>query len=182
MLLFHFLAVLAASHCLLFTAGAMPAPCSGGTVALTVTTPAELQSMLSVMNCTGKGTFDVVWTGTVPLLQVIEVSQTKQLTVTGSSGALADPLSDVMDAGRATGIFRVSNGSTLILNSMVLDGGTSLEGAAIDARDHSFVRVVGCTFTNNNATDGGEKLVGTATDHAVRFVNVLVFEMFSQRR
>lgn len=156
MLLLHFLAVMAGSQCLFFMAGAMSAPCSGDTVSMTVTTPAELQSMISLMNCTGKGTFDVVWTGTVPLLQAIEVSQMKKLTVTGSGRGFADPSSDVMDAGSTTGIFQVSNRSTLTLNGMVLDGGTSLQGAAIHARGYSFVRVNGCTFTNNNATDGGE--------------------------
>lgn len=157
MLPLHFLAALAASQSFLFMSGATPAPCSSGIVSMTVTTPADLLTMISTMNCTGEGTFDVVWTGTVPLLEVVEVSQMKRLTVTGSSRAPADPSSDVMDAGGATGIFRVSNGSTLTLNDMVLVGGTSVEGAAIHARDYSFVRVVGCTFTKNNATNGGEK-------------------------
>lgn len=156
----HFCSVMAVSQSLLFMARAMAAPCPGGTVAMTVSTPAELQIMTTTMNCTGDGTFDVTWTGTVPVTKVVEVSRQKQLTVTGSSQALGDSSSDVMDAGNSTGIFVVSNGSTLILNYMVLEGGISPAGAAIDARDYSSVRVLGCAFTNNDATTGGEINLG----------------------
>ncbi|CAN0453186.1 unnamed protein product, partial [Laminaria digitata] len=62
----------------------------------------------------------------------------------------------VIDAGSTTGIFSVSNASTLTLKNMMLQGGVSDNGAAVDARSFSSVHVVCCAFSNNNATTGGE--------------------------
>lgn len=145
------------------TSGAGAAPCPAGTTSMDVATTAELELMINTINCTGEGVFDVTWIGSVPVVQIIEVCEKKQLAVTGSTLTLTtaaptdtDLPSAVIDAGSTTGIFRVCNGSTLTLNNLILDGGISTNGAAIDARASSAVYVTDCAFTNNNATTGGE--------------------------
>ena len=118
-----------------------------------VASAADLESMSDAINCTGEGTFDVTWIGSLQLHQSIEISDNKQLTITGSS-----PVPEtVIDGGNATNIISVSGGSTLNLVSLVLKGGNSDEGGAVAARDSSLVNVVGCSITNNNASLGGEK-------------------------
>lgn len=141
------------------TSVAGAAPCPAGTTSMDVATTAELEVMMNTINCTGEGVFDVTWIGSVPLVQIIEVCEKKQLTVTGPTSTPTDLPSAVIDAGSTTGttgIFRVCNGSTLSLNNLLLDGGISTNGAAIDARSSSAVYVADCAFTNNNATTGGE--------------------------
>lgn len=154
-----------------FTPGAESGLCPTGTTSMEVATTSDLQSMMNTINCTGKGTFNVTWIGTVPLGQTIEVCEEKQLTVTGSTSTestsagststVADVPSAVIDAGRTTGIFRVCDGSTLRLNRLVLEGGASTSGAAVNASSFSSVIVDNCTFTNNSATDGGETMILT---------------------
>lgn len=139
-----------------FTTVAGAAPCPAGAVSMDVATTAELQAMINTINCTGEGIFDVTWIGSVPLVQTIEVCEKKQLTVTGSASTPTNLPSATIDAGSTTGIFRVYNGSTLNLNNLLLEGGISSSGAAIDVRVSSSVYVADCAFTNNNATTGGE--------------------------
>lgn len=141
-----------------FTLVAGAAPCPAGTVSMEVATTAELQTMITAINCTGEGMFDVTWIGSVPLLQTIEVCGKKQLTVTGSTSTPLNLPSAAIDAGSTTGIFIVCNGSTLSLNNVLLEGGISSSGAAIDARVSSSVYLTDCGFTNNNATTGGETI------------------------
>lgn len=149
-------AVMAAGFLAWFTAGAESAPCLATTIFMNVTTTAELQNMITTVNCTGEGMFEVSWTGSLQLGQAIELSDYKQLIITGSNPVLTVLPSAAVDAGSTTGIFRVSNGSTLILKHLLLEGGASEKGAAVDARSFSSVHVTGCAFTNNNSTIGGE--------------------------
>ncbi|CAN0517252.1 unnamed protein product, partial [Laminaria digitata] len=62
----------------------------------------------------------------------------------------------VADAGKITGIFSVSDGSTLNLNHLVLDGGNEEEGAAVAVRESSSLHLFSCVFVNNAASAGGE--------------------------
>ena len=150
--------VIAMKLALLFSLlpGAEPGVCPPGTVSMNVATTSELQTLMTTMNCTGEGVFNVTWIGRVPLVEAIDLRDGKNLTVTGSISALADFSSAVIDAGRATGIFTVRDRSALSLNSLVLEGGASTNGAAVDARSSSSVIVNDCVFTNNIANNGGE--------------------------
>lgn len=165
-----FLAVMVAelSLSLSLMSGADANPCPAETISMNVTTTGELGLMMTSINCTGQGKFDITWIASLSLVQTIELSNKKQVTVTGpsSAGATRDSSSldptdiwdNVIDAGGATGMFRVSNGSTLTLNNLVLEGGTSAAGAAIDARSSSSVYVDGCIFRNSKAIAGGETI------------------------
>lgn len=130
-------------------------PCSAATISMNVTTPDELQNMIKTVNCTGEGTFEVSWIGSLQLHHSIGLSGNKTLTVTGPRADLTIFPSAVVDAESATGIFRVSNGSTLILKNLGLQGGASENGAAVDARSFSSVHVADCAFTNNTSSTGG---------------------------
>ncbi|CAM9810348.1 unnamed protein product, partial [Laminaria digitata] len=87
------------------------------------------------------------------------------VTVTGSGfprirGTLpddhaADTIVDAGEGGRP-GLFSVSNGSTLRLNNLVLEGGNAEDGGAVDMFHSSSLLVFGCTFVNNNASRGGK--------------------------
>lgn len=152
------LAALVAILSLSFISPAASAPCPAGAVAMNVGSTADLQNMTNLINCTGKGSFDVIWTGTLPLLQTIELSDTKNLTITGStySTLLTGSLGAGIDAGNTTGLFAVSGGSTLRLQNLVLKGGSAEDGGGVDVRSSSTVNVVGCSFLNNSASIGGK--------------------------
>ena len=141
-----------------FLQGAEPGVCPASTVSMKVETTSELQTLMTTINCTGEGVFNVTWIGRVSLVEAIELREGKKLTVTGSTLELTDFSSAAIDAGWATGMFTVYNGSTLSLNSLVLEGGNVTNGAAIDVRSSSSVSVDDCVFANNIATDGGETL------------------------
>lgn len=160
------LAAIAATLVLSVTSGSNSEPCSAGTISMDVATTSDLELMRNILNCTGEGIYNITWVGSVPLEETIEVCENKRLTVTGSTStgststgsasALTDLPSAVIDAGGTTGIFKVCNGSTLSLNHLVLEGGTSEYGAAVDASSFSSVYVADCAFTNNKAASGGE--------------------------
>lgn len=138
--------------------GAESGVCPPDTFSMDVATTSDLQTLIQTINCTGKGIFNVTWIDTVPLVETIEVLEGKQLTVTGTTSALADYTTAVIDAGKTTGVFTVYDGSTLNLNTLVLEGGASKNGAAIDARSSSSVNVTDCVFANNMASNGGETM------------------------
>ena len=156
----HFIIVMAAKLALLFSflQGAEPGVCPADTVSMNVATTSELQTLMTTINCTGEGVFNVTWIGRVSLVGAIELREHKKLTITGSTSAPTDFSSAAIDAGGATGMFTVYNGSTLSLNSLMLEGGHVTNGAAIDARSSSSVIVDDCVFANNVATNGGETL------------------------
>ena len=137
---------------------AEPGVCPDGTVSMKVATTSELKTLMTTIDCTGEGVFNVTWIGRVSLVEAIEIRDKKNLTVTGSTSALTNFSSAVIDAGGTTGIFTVYDGSTISLNSLVLEGGNEKRGAAVDARSSSSVIVDDCVFTNNIATNGGETL------------------------
>ena len=156
----HFIMVMAVKLALLFLFlhVAEPGVCPARTISMNVATTSDLQTLMTTINCTGEGAFNVTWIGRVSLVEAIEIRQEKKLTVTGSTSGLTDISTAVIDAGGATGMFTVYNGSTLSLNSLVLQGGSSTHGTAVHARLSSSVIVDDCVFTNNIATNGGETL------------------------
>eukprot|EP00904_Undaria_pinnatifida_P004020 jgi/Undpi1/13619/HiC_scaffold_9.g03273.m1 len=153
----HFIIAMAAKLALVFSflQGAEPGVCPAGTISMNVETTSELKTLMTTINCTGEGVFNVAWIGRVSLVEAIELREKKNLTVTGSTSAVTDFSSAAIDAGWATGMFTVYNGSTLSLNSLVLEGGNATDGAAIDVRSSSSVIVDDCVFANNIATNGG---------------------------
>lgn len=160
-------AIMMAGWTLLFISGAETAPCPGGTVDIHVTEAGDLPRLSDVLNCTGGGVFNISWLSSLYIPQVIEVSSSKVVTVTGSgfptiSGVLNDDVDAVdveIDSGSTSGMFSVSDGSTLSINDIVMNGGQSEEGGAIAVLSSSSLWVSGCTFKNNNASTGGESLL-----------------------
>lgn len=145
-----------------FIAGAEAAECSSTTVVLDVASTDDLQDFIDAVNCTGEGEFNVTWYGNLQVGEVIDISDQKRLTVTGSDSSVAGIDDDtdavaVIDAGGTNGLFSLSEGSTLILNNLVLTRGDSDSGGAISASSSSAVRVVDCVFSNNTASTGGER-------------------------
>lgn len=68
------------------------------------------------------------------------------------------------DAGGTSGMFLVSNGSTLTVKHIALDGGYSEGGGgAVAALSSSYLRVFGCVFSSNVASVGGETCTRPST-------------------
>lgn len=143
--------------------GAEPAPCPSSTVVVNVTSTTDVDNLMDALACTGDGVFNITWYLSATIEETIQVSNNKSVTVTGtgdsrSHGELGEDnrAGSIIEAGGGTGIFAVSNGSTLHLNHLVLDGGNAENGGAVELLTASSLFVFGCTFTNNNASYGGE--------------------------
>jgi hypothetical protein len=88
-----------------------------------------------------------VWDQSVALADVITVGAGTQLTITGSS------VNATIDGMQSTQLFNVLQGSTLILEALLLTRGASkTEGGAITAAVGSRVVLTACTLTENTAT------------------------------
>lgn len=174
--------VLAAGIPLSAVSTAMPSPCPASSVTMIVSTPFQLETFIDSISCAGEGVFEVSWRGILPVQESINVFDGKNLTVTGVdfSGAAShddtynssilgldslsassndityDDLHGGIDAGNTTGIFSVSNGSTLSLSNMLLKGGYAANGGGVKVASSSSVYAFGCAFVNNSATTGGE--------------------------
>lgn len=162
-----------------FMLGAHAGSCPFGTVDFHVTTTADVPHLADLIDCSGEGSFNVTWYGTLPVDQTIEVSNHKNVTVTGLGfPTIYSGIHDKGDVGEnislATtfGLFSVVNGSTLSLNEVVLEGGSSEEGGAVAVHSSSSLYVVDCDFTNNSASNGGEtvKYFLRHTWYLVRFM------------
>ena len=158
------LATTAAGWAMLHISGAETAPCSYHPVAVNVNSTSGVQGLINEINCTGEGVFDVTWYDTVQIEQTIAVSDQKSVTVTGSNSPTAstgesDPDEPVatIDGGNTTGLFRVSDGSILTLNNVVLNGGYSEDNGGAVTVSFGSLNVFGCAFANNQALlYGGE--------------------------
>ena len=146
-----------------FVQGAEAVPCPFGTVSFNVTTTDDVNNLADLLDCSGQGVFNITWYASLRTRQSIEVSNQKNVTINGSefptirSGKyIKDDTGASIDLGRTANIFSVVNGSTLSLNKVVLEGGYSEEGGAVDVRSSSYLYVVNCGFTNNSAVNGGE--------------------------
>lgn len=145
---------------LLLGSGAEAAACPSDTVSKDVATTSDLQGLTDAMDCTGEGHYNVTWYGNISIDLTIEVFGGKTVTITGNGVAVDEfhGISAAADAGGSARIFSVSDGSTLKLNHLVLDGGNEDEGGAVAVRDYSYLHVAGCIFVNNSAEAGGETI------------------------
>lgn len=137
--------------------------CPPGIVSVNLTSVDDVREFVDALRCTGEGVFDVTWNGRLQIDQRIEISGRKNVTVTGSHGTTSDSTSDdhaVIDAGETTGIFLVTNMSTLALHYLHLEGGLSeYDGGAVEVKSSSSLYVFGCDFTNNTCSEGGEPTI-----------------------
>jgi len=157
------MAVLAFWLTMWFMSRGESASCPSGTAAVNIASTADLQILTDLLACEGEGQFNITWYASLAIEERIEVSNKKNVTVTGTTfrsfdGGLGDDngAGVIIDARRGTGIFSVSNGSTLHLNNLVLEGGNTENGGAVDVFSSSSLFVFGCIFRNNNASNGGE--------------------------
>lgn len=146
----------------LFLPAAVSTPCPSGAVFLNVTSAADVEYLTDRLNCTGEAAFDIMWFANLTLGRTLEISN-KNLTIAGSGfhairGAPGDhDAGDSVNSGRAAGMFILSNGSNLHLTSLVLEGGNSERGGAVELLPNSSLSAYDCVFAGNNATTGGEK-------------------------
>lgn len=164
--MFDLLVMMLAGLTVFFASGAESAPCPSGTVGVNVTSEADIHRLTHVLNCTGQGSFDVRWYSSLTLAHRIEVSDAKNVTIRGSASPTIR--GGIIDAGKGdggtvidrenatTGIFSVSDGSTLRLSHLVLAGGREKNGGAVDLVSSSNLFLVDCAFLNNNASKGGK--------------------------
>ena len=164
-MVYNILAMMMVGLPLHFMSRTESAPCPASTVAVHVTSAADVQDLTDALTCTGEGAFNVTWHRSLTITQTINVPNRKHVTVTGAGrpsirGALPDGnnYGEDVDAGGGnfTGIFFVCNGSTLRLNHLVLDGGSAEYGGAVALHSSSSLFILGCAFANNNAEKGGE--------------------------
>lgn len=139
---------------LFLQSGAESAPCASGTTAADVTSTGDVQNLAVALACDGEGAFNITWFSSMNITDRIDVANTKTVTITGEGF----PSIHGVATGRRTGLFSVSNGSTLRLNGLALEGGDAESGGAVDVHSSSSLFVFGCTFADNNATNGGETL------------------------
>lgn len=164
-IMFDVLPMVLAGVAIAFMPGAESAICPTGTVAVNVTSAEDVLILADALKCTGGGDFNVTWYSSLPLDQTIEVSDMKNMTITGSGspviyrGLGGDTFdSTFLDDGSGTALFSVSDGSTLSLINLVLKGGEAENGGAVDLLSSSSLYVHGCNFAQNNASDGGDTL------------------------
>lgn len=134
-------------------------PCPSTAQSFDVTTTEEAKDLATALNCSGIGTFDVLWMGTVIVEETIAIADGAVVTVTGvGSAAIAD--------GNGTAqLFTVRN-ATLALADFGLHNGYGFGGDVdLTARGGGAVWVAGVdsvvscsgttTFYNNIGGDGG---------------------------
>ena len=144
-----------------FLFGADSAPCPSSTVQVNVTSTADLQNLTDALACYGMGAFDITWYSSMDITENIRVSDLKDVAVTGVGfpsirGGLLDTGAGAVNAGAGSGIFSVSNGSSLYLIDVVLEGGSAENGGAVNVYSSSSLFVFDCIFINNTASNGGE--------------------------
>ena len=142
---------------LLFSGG-NSAVCSERPVTMEVTSAADVSDLTHSLSCTGPGVFLVTWHENIQISSRIDVSDGKNLTVTGVNASLQGSAypDATIDAGSTTGIFAVSNGSMLSLRHLTVTGGMSEGGGAVTATAYSIVTAADCVFARNNASSGGK--------------------------
>lgn len=159
-------AILAFGLTAFVTPGAQAVPCPSGTVDINISSTADVDDLTDALACAGQGIFDITWHTSLTIDERIKVSDEKKLTVTagdfpGFRGVIGDDNAAgvIIEAGSGEGIFSVSGGSTLRLNNIGLEGGNAENGGAVAVLSSSALFVSSCTFTRNNASNGGETLL-----------------------
>ena len=142
--------------------------CESGAYVAEVKAADDVQHLLNEMNCTGERAFSVTWSGVHIITKRIEVSEGKNLSVTGANDG-----PNGIDAEGADGIFLVSNRSTLTLDNLRLRGGNSPgTGGAVAVDVSSIVNVTDCSFEGNTASISGDKSVIVFNQHRPSFLRV----------
>lgn len=148
-----------------------PTACPLATTLKNVNSTNDVDDLIDILQCTGGGALNVTWKGRVAIDRTIDVSSGIHLTVNGygsvkSGHADGDTSVDVIDGQMTTGIFSVSNGSTLRLSNIILEAGNSPMGGAVAVLSSSrtsdivsSVTINDCTFANNNASLGGNRFI-----------------------
>lgn len=156
------------------------APCNINVEEMTVATTADAADLIAALKCDGGGRFEVSWLGKVVIGETIEVFGGSILAVTGSdNSSLAvnaeteTSTASTIDGGGMVRIFNVSGESTLTLQGLVLQGGSSTFGGAVLAHSPDFnattdtgntIKITNCSFLDNQASifggqtgDGGNR-------------------------
>lgn len=106
--------------------------------------------------------YNVSVQGRLEIEQKIHISDQKNVTIIGfvddDFKSASNPSGyTVISAGQTASIFSVSNGSTLDITRLTLEGGFSGEGGAVAVTSSSVLRVLDCGFANNEASTAGGK-------------------------
>lgn len=125
--------------------------CPVGVTARNVSSTAEALELSDALNCSGRGQFEVDWSGNVLLPRTITISNGSSVKVTGLGPEA------VIDGGGAVRLFEVDEGSTLEINRVSLVGGRSAGeipgegGGAVQLLSLSRLAAVNCSFVGNTA-------------------------------
>lgn len=157
---FGLMAIIVAGMAIVLVRGGQPAPCPPDTVTVDAISSTGAKDLTDALNCTGPGVVHVAVHGRLQIEQRIEISDQKNVVIKGSADNALDSMIDAysyaeIDAGHKSGIFLVSNGSTLSISQLILKGGYSQNGGAVDVISSSFLYVVNSTFMNNRASSAG---------------------------
>lgn len=137
---------------LLFIGGRIPlceaqATCeSSNTVQTISTTQAATKLGQDILLCPG-GSFTAEWQGSVSIAQPLELANGTSLVITGSSTATIDGQGEVP-------LF-VVNGSTLLVEGVVLSEGNGVTGGVVAAREGAKVTFLDCIIHGNYASSKG---------------------------
>lgn len=141
------------------TANASSGPCATELVSLTVASTEDADALSESLNCTGTGSFDVVWSGHVEISQTLAIGDGTTLTVTGESGSATNTDDGAaVDGGGVVQLFSVLNGAVLNLYDVSLVNGLGGHAAAVYAGGGSSVTIrgEGSSVANNEGNHGGE--------------------------
>lgn len=127
----------------------MGIPCSSDIELVEVTNSSDARRLAEIVNCTGSGSFIVLWTGRILINATLDISNGTSLNVTGLEGG-------VIDGGNIVRLFNVSS-STLSLSNLALEHGNATSGGAIQASASDII-VTDCNITANSGTDFGGAL------------------------
>lgn len=134
-------------------------PCPTTAQTFEITTTAEATELATALNCSGGGTFDVLWEGRVVVDETFALTDGSVVTIAGvGSGS-------IVDGGGTTQLFTVSD-ATLELSEIGLENGSGTDGNAdISGGNGGAIGVSGpdsavfCTgatsFNSNTANTGG---------------------------
>lgn len=110
------------------------------------TTQAATKLGQDILLCPG-GSFAAEWQGSVSIAQPLELANGTSLVITGSSTATVDGQGEVP-------LF-VVNGSTLLVDGVMLSAGYGTTGGVVSAREGATVTFLDCIVNGNKASSKG---------------------------
>eukprot|EP00752_Nemacystus_decipiens_P012244 g10853.t1 len=123
-------------------------PCGPGTVNMTVGSPEDADKLSEALACTGGGSFEVAWNGTVRITRSLVVGEGSFLNITGGSGDAT------VNGGGITRLFNITGAVLHIENVVLSRGATNASGAAILATGGATIVARACAFSTNTAIEG----------------------------